>query len=309
MVVKNIAAALKRVGIKTAEYKSPPAGPEVFAITILNRRSHGHKRGVVTVNHGQAQIEMFGSPSRQQAAVTVREEKRQVVRTVKWKTSAATRPEITRVEAQLKGAFPIGMPSETEWKVEDVTITRGKEVRYNPGMYHWHCQGKVTATVANRSTNHFLIGMDETHHFISPLPKQATSVAMAHRLLRGKKVKEGTTRQGEWFFVPVDRKTARALDKLAIKARPQRLGSTTHVAKTAVRLRPGTIHGVINPSDPRDNDVIYARGFITDNRDGHHRSIFLKSWRRVERNKEVEMRISPAQAEGTAARRRMRSFD
>lgn len=74
-----------------------------------------------------------------------------------------------------------------------------------------------------------------------------------------------------------------------------RLGDSTHIAKTAIKL------GGLG---------IYVRGFITDNRHGHHRSIFLTNWRRVKHNNETEMQISPAQRDAAAAaKRRFRTWD
>lgn len=213
MIVQNLAASLRRYGIKANEYKNPPAGREVFAITILNRRNHGHKSGVVTLNHGQAKVEVFGSRRLRQAAVTVKEDKRSITRLVRH-IIIGTKPERATVEAQLRSNFPIGMPVDTVWSIRDVVIERGKQLSISPDQWRWKCRGLVTASVENKSTNHFLIGMDETHHFISPLPEQATSVKMAHRLLRGK-VKKGTTRQGEWFFIPVSRKRTVELNRIA----------------------------------------------------------------------------------------------
>lgn len=301
MVVNNLAESLRRYGIEAAEYKNPPAGREVFAITILNRQRHGHNKGVVTLNHGQARVQVFGSRKQRQASVTVKESERKITRLVKERTINEKSPSEDDVVKRLKGNFPIGMPADTVWTVEDVVIQRGKRVsatfpNESPIRYVWNCSGKVTASVENKSTNHFLIGMDETHHFISPLPKQATSVAMAHRILRGK-VKAGTTRQGEWFFVPVSRKRSCELNKVATeksgRLRPLRLGDSTHTAKTAITIGNNT----------------YVRGFITDNRSGHHRSIFLTNWREVRHNKETQMQISPAQRDASAARRRMLSWD
>jgi hypothetical protein len=296
MVVKNLAKALSRYDIRTAEYRKPPAGKEVFAITILNRKKHGHDRGVVTLNHGQAKVEVFGSRKLRQAAVTVNEKARTITRNVRYNTVDEKRPNQITIEARLKGNFPMAMPKETTWEVRDVEIKRDKLIYTDPPRYEWKCQGIVTATVPNKSTNHFLIGMDETHHFIAPLPKQAKSVEEAHKLLRGE-VPKGATRQGEWFFLPVTRKMAANLNKIATerssRIRAMRLGDSTHVAKTAISMPGG---------------IIYARGYITDNRSGHHRSIFLTSWHRVKHNEETQMQISPAQRQVEDAKRAARRF-
>ena len=53
---------------------------------------------------------------------------------------------------------------------------------------------------------HYLLGMDERHYFACQLPKPATTVSDAHRVLKSDTVKETerkakVARQGEWFFI------------------------------------------------------------------------------------------------------------
>lgn len=50
----------------------------------------------------------------------------------------------------------------------------------------------------------FLVGHDERHYFISQLDQPVTTVRQAHEGLRpGVATRDGTKRQGEWFFVPL----------------------------------------------------------------------------------------------------------
>lgn len=50
----------------------------------------------------------------------------------------------------------------------------------------------------------FLIGVDESHYFISQLPEVVKTVKEAHTVLRPKNVPVNSLRQGEWFFVEFD---------------------------------------------------------------------------------------------------------
>ncbi len=49
----------------------------------------------------------------------------------------------------------------------------------------------------------------------------------------------------------------------------------------------------------------YVRGYIVDERMGHHKSVFLPTWHKAVRNRETTINISPIQKDS----RRMRSWD
>lgn len=54
------------------------------------------------------------------------------------------------------------------------------------------------------SERHFLLGRDEAYYFACQLPTGAESIAEAHRSLKPDLAeREGTLRQGEWFFLPL----------------------------------------------------------------------------------------------------------
>jgi hypothetical protein len=312
MKVDNVVKALGRFGIQTAAYKRAPVGQDVFAISIQPRSPEG----VVTINHGNAEVEVFGSKRLKQAAISVFEKRRKVTREVSeeyaW-NPGATQPTVELQQRILRGKFPVIMPRDTKWTFKDMTCEK-KSRKLQPGYSggpsrthtFWLFKGTVTATVGRSTRNNFLVGMDETHHFISPLPKKATSVKQAHKDLRPE-VKRGSKRQGEWFFEPVsERKLITILNdhadsKLFRRQGRFRLGNTTHIAMTHINL----VHR--RKGDKRKAKHLYVRGDIIDGRRGHHAVLFLDRWHRVVRNKEGKMKVDAGQRE--MAQRRSVTWD
>ncbi len=286
MKTNNLVEALSQFDIRTAAYKKPPVHRDVFALTILPR----HKEGVVTINQGLAKTEIFGDKSKRQAAVTVQEKGRIVTRTVNGRFSNRTEePTTDLIFSDAKGRFPVIMPTGSRWTIKDIK-KRSNINGYN-GNRDWNYSAKVTARVAKTTTNHYLIGMDETHHFVAPLPSKAESVKEAHELLRPKRIAKTSLRQGEWFFTPCTEKTCELLETKVHLLRTRVLGKTTHSALSCIPLKKD------------GKTTIYARGYIVDEREGHHRALHLDSWHKVVRNKEATIKVSPEQRK-TMARRR-----
>lgn len=311
MKTQNLVKELKRFGIRAANYVRPPVGADVFALTILPR----HKEGVVTVNQGQAKVQVFGNKKIRQAAVTVNEPPRVVTRDVTDFPIRSKRITMGRARSILKSNFPVIVPHKSKWEVSNIKITR---VPGNPPLdSFWKITGTVTARVGKKTVNHFLIGIDETRNFVAPLPRKATSVQMAHRMLKPvKEMRRQANRQGEFFFVPARRAEIKLLEKIAtetpnrMKEMPLEKGKT-HIAKTAIvilgpKARPKKgKRGKIRRG--KRSQTTFARGYIVDTRKGHHKSIFLPKWNKVVRNKEVEIKVSPQQRK--AARRRRQTWD
>lgn len=292
MKTDNMVKSLDGFGIRAAAYKRPPTGRDVFALSIQPT----HREGTVTVNQGKAEVEVFGDRKRRQAAVTVREKGRVVTRSVEGSVSQHAEPQTEQLEALLRDRFPVVVPPGTKWIYSDVKHSK----RPNPYTYNtdrvWEFSGKLTARVARSTVNHFLIGMDETHHFVAPLPAKATSVREAHRLLRPKRLRRGTKRHGEWFFEPCLASTRRMLEKAFVAAKPWRiplgrlrLTGTTHEVSSHVTVRR---HG---------KRTVYAKGYVIDRREGHHKALFLPEWHKVIRNREATVRANP----GSVFRSRM----
>jgi len=288
----NLVKELKKRNIKAREYRRPPAGLDVFAITIDRRKKEGAE-GTVLVNQGTARVEVVGSVRHRQVAATIRERSRVVRRTVRISQYADEEPTLKGLEKQFRNNFPMTMPFGTQW-TEDKFRTKKFE-RYNGGSPYYHCWARVTATVPNRTVNHLLIGMDETANFISPLPKKVKSIRSAHSVLRPKGVPANAQRQGEWFFVKTGRRMTKHLSRLARQAKRITLGNTTHVALTAINIG-GRQEGT------------YAHGYIWDSRSGHHAPLYLKGWHKCVHNAEAKLHVSSDQREA-AQRRRNRAWD
>lgn len=83
---------------------------------------------------------------------------------------------------------------------------------------------------------HFLVGQDETHYFVCQLPRLVASVADAHEALRPPEAaRQGTVRQGEWFFVPLAEEEAEAFHRA--------------LAANELLTRPNGV--ILGPSDDR----------------------------------------------------------
>lgn len=306
MKTDNVVKSLQRFGIQAAAYRRPPTGPDIFALSIQPRS----QAGVVTINQGTASVEVFGSRKLRQAAVNVRENGRKIVRNVKVirrvidHINPPGRDEQIRL---LTSNFPVTMPSNTRWTVKDITCTRHdvQTVREHGGYLNtydiWKIKGTVTARVIRRTELSFLIGMDETHHFVAPLPKKVASVKEAHKVLRPD-VKRGSLRQGEWFFEPVsDEALIKTLNghadaRMYRRQGRFRLGGTTHFAMTHINL----VHR--RQGDKRKAKHLYVRGDIIDGREGHHAVLFLPGWHRVVRNKEDNKKFARVQRATAGAR-------
>jgi len=297
-MTSNLVESLKKLGIKAQPYKKPPSGKDVFVISIMPKPPEG----IIQVNQGLAKVEIHGSKKLRQAVITVTEEPRVVTRAVKsvWNAYVLSSPPPTVNEAKrtLRVNFGISMPGVPRWSFAGVKWEKRK------GLNGFVVTGKVTARSGKRTVSTFLLGVDESHNFISPLKKKASSIEEAHKQLKPK-VRAGTLRQGEWFFEPLVKAEATAIDKIVVadsrKIKPAVLGASTHRALTTTRIitkgrgkgakrKPGTT-------------TLYARGFVVDNRKGHHKALWLPTWCKVVRNNEIPM---PRRIED---RRRRQRFD
>lgn len=278
MKTSNLSESLREFGIRAADYKRAPVPKGVFALTMRPT----HPEGVITVQHGNAEVEIHGDKRRRQAAVTVRERDRVVTKRVKaYAYGLEYAPGELGAENRLKMAFPVVMPNNVEWSVTDLEVKASAP----PATQHFVITGIVTAIVKDETVNHFLIGMDETHHFISPLPEAAKSVEHAHRILRPSRMSKKAKRQGEWFFAPCSPTEVWTVVNKAVKRKNWNLGGTTHWADEACFVW-GSIHGL--------NSRMYARGYITDRRTGRHKAMFLKGWHKVLHNNEVAVIQGPS---------------
>jgi hypothetical protein len=134
-------------------------------------------------------------------------------------------------------------------------------------------------------TRKYLIGMDESHLFISELPQEGAinKIKDAHKVLKPESIikceqnKQGVKRQGEWFFTPVSKYELTAIEENAnyIEKKVhigQNVRGNAHIADKLLSLE----------------NRMYVSGKI---RHAEHKTLKLQGWFRVLRNTEVQSRI------------------
>lgn len=249
---EQLAHDLQVFGLDTRAYSRPPVDAELFVVNIEARQ--------IRPWVGAACTQMVGDRRCRQAVVSVTESARTVTRSY-------TIPQARDGQAlrsHLLARFPLLITGAT---LVDYTIQKKR-----------HQMIDVQATVqAPKATHSLLMGFDEIRQFIAALPKRASSVDEAHRLLRPVGLSRHAVRQGEWFFDPVlapeERRDVERHGDGAIANMPLESGSS-HRA-TVLVIRQAGAH-------PK-----YAIGAVTDGRVKHHRTLVLNGWHRVVRNAEV----------------------
>lgn len=164
----------------------------------------------------------------------------------------------------------------------------------------------VTSEKTPGSVRYYLCGVDERQLFIAQLPKHITTVAGAHKMLKGSEVEffEGkargkTIRQGEWFFVnatPEEEESIRQglkTKKIQILKKQNigrltgaRRGGKPHTAEEAILLSAAVLKHGYTAQGRMD---VFVRGRISH---ADHKSVQLAQWRRVVRNNEAEPQAS-----------------
>ena len=144
---------------------------------------------------------------------------------------------------------------------------------------------------------HFLVGRDERQLFMCRLPRACTTVAQAHDALRvpeakrtARSVLERPIRQGEWFFVPAEEG-----DVARIDAEIARGALTLHrnaaISRFIARAgKPHVVDEIVDARDDEGKQQLFARGRV---RHVDHKTVRLRGWFRVFRNREVEEGRSP----------------
>jgi len=182
----------------------------------------------------------------------------------------------------------------------------------------------------SRDGQRFLCGHDERDWFVAAVAKRVSTVRDAKRALMPEEVWEmarklppaATTkrkntlfkRQGEWFFVPVDREFP---EEVILRSEPlqRTVNSKPHVCEELYRengevvyvlrgrmyteeeyksakseaKRQGSWFGTMGVSTLLRNPDIYARGHV---RHADHASLHLKGWHRVYINAELSIQQS-----------------
>jgi hypothetical protein len=144
---------------------------------------------------------------------------------------------------------------------------------------------------------HFLVGRDERQLFMCRLPRACTTVTEAHAALRvpeadleARSVLERAIRQGEWFFVPAEaEEVARLEDELARGASQLHRGAA--ISRFIARMgKPHVVDELVDTRDEKGKQQLFARGRV---RHVDHKTVRLRGWYRVFRNREVEEGRSP----------------
>lgn len=256
---------LEKAGVPAKEYSRGPNGKFPFVVSIQNRLG---TPGVIRVWEGNSEFEVATSKRHHQAVVGVMELERSITRNVTVTSSPGTTN--AQIRGQAQRIFPVFMGTDVAWKFG--AVTRGERTEAW-GYTHDVATVPVTAT-AKAGRQNLLLGHDETHAFICALPKAVKTVAEAHELLRPKLAeREGTVRQGEFFFVPVSDRLSATLMRRLSRSRYGRLeNGSSHMGTTVLY-----------------NGNRYAIGVIQDERPGRHSPLLLSSFHRVVRNREVQL--------------------
>ena len=251
----------EKVGIKAAPYKKGPQGANIFILGLNPQRNQLRfwlpKEGTLIEN-------VSLSKKHRQATFTVIEEKRQLEsREMEYHGSMST------AQWSLRGRLGINLPESARY-----TVVYLKEATlYGKGTY------KIVANVP-KSTQHFLVGYDEDHLFISQLPKAATSVEDAHKILLPDGANLKSKRQGEWFFLPSD------VDEDILNKSYESYAARNYysIELTSIKRSWGN-HRASMISRYKNNT--YVRGLIFDTTH-RHKSFLLPNWMRAVKNKEIE---------------------
>lgn len=282
---------LTSAGIKAKEYANP-SSIGVKGTFVIGTSSAG--RGILIRNTPAATIEVATDSNKKQAVLNVVEKPLDTIRKVKI-TLSKQESSLTDlvhqhfVRAKLRNNFPTYIPGArmtvTNIKV-DKKLQDGKTI----------VSGDVRAKVGRTREVSFLIGMDETSHFISVLPEKVETVEKAHESLKPKNLPniEGIKRQGEFFFIPTTNEVVEEFMKQTKKEVRRSVPlekDSNHIAQYAipVDIRNNTrgMHFSLSQNQMYQKGVHFVKGLIYDKRGYRHAPTDLgEQWHTVMRNEE-----------------------
>jgi len=297
-----LARDLSTAGMNAATYAKPPVAKDLMVMGT------GNAAEVVRLWPGLAELEASVDSSHRQAVLNSHEEARKVVEyhatRSPWTNNVAPRLVVPGAKISRKVVL-----RESDWlpkalKSEGYEDFRGNRVkRMSPErvakLFDIRVPGgtilaenanntivRITQTTTDTDTS-FLVGMDETAHFICQLPTQVSTVDEAHDVLKPsevKRTKQDWKRQGEWFFVPVINQ--RLLTQLNARIADAVFRPLEGGQQSGAGWWGGSSHQglVLNYQGKQ-----YALGTIMDRRKGHHAPLVLANWHRVIRNREVAL--------------------
>lgn len=297
---KALARELSTAGMDAQAYAKPPVRKDLMVM------STGNNAEVVRLWPGLAELEASVDSSHRQAVLNSHEEAREVVEYyavyARWAHNAQpalvvpgakiSRKVVLRSDQWLAKA--IKAEEKTDWKGEpirrmsadrvaklfDIRLPSGTELREDGT----NTVVRITQTTTDTDTS-FLVGMDETAHFICQLPTQVSTVDEAHDVLKPaevKRTKADWKRQGEWFFVPVGNQSL--IKQLNARITDAEFRPLEGGRRSGNGWWGGSSHQGLVLNYERKQ---YVLGTIMDRRKGHHKPLILPDWHRVIRNREV----------------------
>lgn len=312
----------KEAGIQAELYNRPPVRAGLFTCEVRDNK--------IRLWPGDTKITADFDPARHQAVLRVDEAERTfkdrgtvTTRHRGWQHPAHFRYEgnyrtaalVCKADACIVAKAAIRRHVRSTWSLP-------KEARIKILSASWirkdRCAYSVEIT-APASSNSFLMGIDETSHFISQLPSHPSTVRVAHQVLRPTSVPKNALRQGEWFFIPATPEEVEAIVKAyaepmynirsrgAIRqvseATLRQMGfhryPRSRVNPTFTMLEGGSSHRVAQGI--RIGEDRFATGLVYDTREGRHEPLTLNGWYKVVRNTEVVQR--PARQASNTPRR------
>lgn len=287
---QKLESVLRSAGMTAQRYARPPVGKSIYTM------STGQKSDKFRFWLGDAEVTVAVDKNHRQAVLTVHEEERWIEDIV-WGPSSMPRTRILNQATFVPDSdrslvykfFTISAEDFPHPPVTGTTIQaafewEGYRVPMNNSFgrrpYRIGDSAYQVCQHAPETTTAFLVGIDESSHFISQLPELATSVEEAHEILKPEGLGDNYLRQGEWFFVPVT-------DPLVVEDLDDRLRRLLYRS-----YRKAAVRGLESLSSHQGITVTayggrYAIGPIVDTRKGHHKLLMLDGWHKVMRNTEV----------------------
>lgn len=287
---QELESILMSAGMNAKRYARPPVTKSIYTM------STGQKSDKFRFWLGDAEVTAVVDKNYRQAVLTVHEKDRWIEDIV-WGPSSLSKAAILRQatlvpnsdQSLVRKFFTISVEDFPSYPIMGDTIQSAFEwegyrvPRFRQGGYYRVGDSAYQVCQhAPETTTAFLVGIDESSHFISQLPKLVTSVEEAHEVLKPKGLGENYLRQGEWFFVPVT-------DPLVVEDLDARL------RRSLKRRDSAALRGMEHYSSHQGISMTaygsrYAIGPIVDTREGHHKRLMLDGWHEVIRNTEVVVR-------------------
>lgn len=291
---KELVKELKPTLPEITCYSRPPLHKNVMMMSVENGRC-------LKIWAGTAKITAYPDKDNHQAVLNVSEEGRtisEIIQIAGWQSdrSATDLTSISVPGAKLSKHTLLNLdPSNWDhlqraagliqaYRCTDHELQKAFEFDgWSPprGLYHQHDKIVEILHTTEATETSFLVGIDESSYFVSELPQQVTSVEEAHEVLRPEIAhKEGTVRQGEWFFVPVE-------DDLLIPKLEKMLSPAIRRNRAWRILELNSTHHV--PCLVSLEEKRYTTGPVVDTRrgGGRHHPLILPGWHEVVRNNEI----------------------